>query len=69
LTPATLNRIGTALFGGYWQTQLADALGVNPRTVRRWVSGELPIPDLREELLDIISKREAQLIVLRRWLD
>ncbi len=69
MTPATLNRIGTALFGGYWQTQLADALGVNPRTVRRWVSGELPIPDLREELLDIISKREAQLIVLRRWLD
>lgn len=63
MTPATLNRIGTALYGGYWQTQLADALGVNPRTVRRWVAGDLAIPDLRAELREVIDKRQHQLDV------
>jgi hypothetical protein len=69
LTPATLNRIGTALYGGYWQTQLADALGVNQRTVRRWVAGDLPIPDLRSELLDIIHQRRQTLLEAMDWLE
>ena len=53
----------------YTQTQLADALGVNPRTVRRWVAGELPIPDLRGELLELIRKRRSLLLEARNWLD
>ncbi len=69
MTPATINRIGTALFGGYWQTQLADALGVNPRTVRRWVSGELPIPDIRAELRVIIHQRRQTLLEAMDWLE
>jgi len=57
MTPTTLNRVGTALYGGFWQTQLADDLGVNPRTLRRWLAGEIPIPDLRAELREIARKR------------
>ena len=56
MTPTTLNRVGTALYGGFWQTQLADDLGVNPRTLRRWLAGEIPIPDLRAELREIARK-------------
>ncbi len=33
-----------ARFRENWQTKLARSLGVNPRTVRRWASGEVPIP-------------------------
>jgi DNA-binding transcriptional regulator LsrR (DeoR family) len=31
-----LERIGKALYGDRWQTQLAKALGMSDRTVRRW---------------------------------
>jgi DNA-binding transcriptional regulator YiaG len=34
---------GQALYGPRWQSELARALGVSDRTVRRWsASGELP---------------------------
>ena len=62
MTPTTLNRVGTACFGNFWQTQMANALGVNPRTLRRWLSQELPIPDLREELREIVRDRQQTLL-------
>jgi hypothetical protein len=39
LSPALLREVGTALYGLQWQTELARALDVNNRTVRRWVAG------------------------------
>jgi hypothetical protein len=69
MTPATLNRIGTACFGNFWQTQMAHALGVNPRTLRRWLSHDLPIPDLRAELRDIIHQRRQTLLDALDWLE
>jgi hypothetical protein len=39
-----LERIGKALYGDRWQTQLAKALGVSDRTVRRWFLWESDIP-------------------------
>jgi DNA-binding transcriptional regulator YdaS (Cro superfamily) len=34
-----------ALYGTWgWQTKLASELGVDPSSVRRWVSGAVPIP-------------------------
>lgn len=36
---------GLALYGHGWQTALARALDVNTRTVRRWASGETPVPE------------------------
>ena len=61
MTPTTLNRVGTALYGCFWQTQLADDLGVNARTLRRWLSQEMPIPDLRDELREIVKERQVRL--------
>ena len=39
-----LKAIGPKLFGFGWQTRMAEALGVEGSTVRRWVSGAVPIP-------------------------
>ena len=69
MTPTTLNRVGTACFGNFWQTQMAHALGVNPRTLRRWLSEELPMPDLRTELQDLIIKRRQLMLEALDWLD
>lgn len=44
MTPKELSDAGRELYGYGWQTRLAEALGVDGSTVRRWVSGALPIP-------------------------
>jgi DNA-binding transcriptional regulator YdaS (Cro superfamily) len=45
MTPDELKEAGRALFGNGWQTRLAEQLGVDGSTVRRWVSGAVPIPN------------------------
>lgn len=46
LTPDELRQVGAALFGEWgWQTRLAEALEVDGSTVRRWVSGAVPVPN------------------------
>jgi len=39
-----LETVGLALYGHRWQTSLARDLGVLPRTMRKWASGEKSIP-------------------------
>lgn len=39
-----LKKAGRALYGHGWQTRLAEALFVDGSTVRRWVSGAVPVP-------------------------
>lgn len=70
MTPATLNRVGTALYGPFWQSQLARDLGVNDRTLRRWVAGDMQIPErVREELSDIINNRRQLLSETLQYLE
>lgn len=46
MSPAELRTICLKLYGEQgWQTQLADELGVDGSTVRRWVSGVVSIPN------------------------
>lgn len=40
-----LETVGEALFGSRWQTDLADALGVSDRTMRRWKADPSEIPE------------------------
>lgn len=45
MSPQELRDAGVALYGRWgWQTRLAEALGVDGSTVRRWVSGAVPVP-------------------------
>ena len=57
---ALLCRIGEALYGDRWQTQLAKALGTSSRIVRRWVSCEAQIPwPLLDEILPSLFQAKA----------
>jgi hypothetical protein len=44
MTVAELRAAGEELYGREWQTRLAETLRVDGSTVRRWVSGAVPIP-------------------------
>lgn len=45
MTPDELRKACVKLYTAYgWQTRLAEALEVDGSTVRRWVSGAVPIP-------------------------
>jgi hypothetical protein len=39
MSAALLHRVGEALYGPLWQSEMARALAVNDRTVRRWAAG------------------------------
>lgn len=53
-----LEKTGVAFFGNQWQTDLAKALKVTSRTVRRWASGESDIPkNLANELQELAKYR------------
>lgn len=45
MSPDELKSAGRELFGHGWQTRLAEHLGVDGSTVRRWVSGAVPVPN------------------------
>jgi hypothetical protein len=58
VTPAELRQIGEQLYGPRWQTKLARVLPVNPRTVRRYLSGEVKIrPVVAERIRGLPSAR------------
>ena len=62
-----LERAGAALCGPRWQTELALALGVGDRTMRRWVAGTSPLPaGLRGDLERLCRARRAALDDLLR---
>lgn len=46
MKPSELRKACIKLFGETaWQTRLAERLGVDGSTVRRWVSGAVPVPN------------------------
>lgn len=64
----TLARIGEALFGSQWQTDLARALGVSSRQVRRWAKGR-PIPTgAQDDLRGLMAERREMLGALDKSL-
>lgn len=59
MTPDNLRVIGRLLYGRRWQTPLAYAVGVHPRTVVRWERGEAAMPqDLPRRLADLAQARQ-----------
>lgn len=44
MTPDLLKAAGAALFGPRWPAELAAALGISDRTLRRWAAGQADIP-------------------------
>ena len=59
---ALLRTVGEALYGLRWQCAIARELGVNDRTVRRWVAGtETPRAQVWVDLIAIGETRQKQL--------
>ena len=56
---------GEALYGPRFQRELAVALGVNERTMRRWVAGDTSPP---ESLLDDLKALVRERVELLRRL-
>ena len=57
-----LRRVGAALYGDRWQSALALDLSVTDRTMRRWVSGDSPVPGpIWGEVRVIVARRGAVL--------
>lgn len=60
MTPDELRALGLALYGYEWQSPLARALGVTPRSVRFWASGQRPVPPpLVEKIAALTGARDA----------
>lgn len=59
-----LEACGEALHGKQWRLELAQALGVSERTIRRWAAGSSPVPagawtDLEAMLLERAARLKA----------
>lgn len=62
MNPDQLAAFGRSLYGERWQTALAADLKVADRTIRRWLSGENPIPlSVSAEVRSLLLKRLGQL--------
>lgn len=58
----TIIQYGEALYGPRFQRELAEALGVNERTMRRWVAGDTSPPDsVLDDLKALVRERIALL--------
>lgn len=63
MTPKIVNR---ALLQAFDERRLSDRhvateLGVDPKTVQRWIAGRVPQPTLRWKLAQLLDRREADL--------
>jgi hypothetical protein len=68
--------VGMAIHGPYWQKSMAAELGVNRRTVSRWLEGSSPVPDelpdgtfLGDALQKAIANHEKNLAKAKKQLD
>lgn len=59
MNPEELRNAGEALFGPKWQTALARALPVNPRTVRAWLSGKRKMRPVIAERIKAMNNQQG----------
>lgn len=58
----SIHAYGKALYGPRFQRELAEALGVNERTMRRWVAGDTSPPEsVLDDLRALVRERVALL--------
>jgi len=56
-----LKAAGEFLFGRWgWQLDMAARLKVNPRTLRRWVAGDMPVDPTAWELVKLLVHAAAE---------
>lgn len=55
-----LHQYGEALFGPHFQRELAKALEVNERTMRRWIAGDTEPPEGIKAELEALARRRIK---------
>jgi hypothetical protein len=65
----TITEIGVDLYGSCWQRELAKALGVNERTVRRWAAGGGVPRDIELVLSQLALARAKRLRYVAKFLE
>lgn len=67
-----MTEAGVALYGDRWKRPLAVALGVDEKTIRRWLDDVGPTFGALEKMRTIMNERAAEIITareaLQRWL-
>lgn len=67
MSPALFCAIGEALYGQHWPTELAIALDIDKRNIRRWAAGGREVPDqYRDRIQMLVAERLALLQDLSR---
>lgn len=56
-----LEKTGAAAFGSIWQSDLSRALGVNDRTIRRWLKDNSTPDRIRGELISLLTIRKQEI--------
>jgi len=56
MTPNELRAEGESIYGNHWQTKLARALAVDPRSVRYWLSGKHKINKRTAEAIKALKR-------------
>ena len=65
MTPSQLAVFGRSIYGSSWKSDLADALGVNRATVRRWLAGETVMKEKNErDIHELLAKKADHLSLL-----
>lgn len=60
MTPARFSQVDALLYGSAWRDPLARSLKVAERTVRRWASGDNPIPDGVANELSLLCRKQSE---------
>lgn len=60
MTPQELQSRACALYGERWQTALARRVGVAPRAMRYWTTGERQIPDWLGWAIGILERHPEE---------
>lgn len=62
MTPRTIARVGSLLYGSRWHVDLARAMGVSKATAWNWAHGRAsPQPKHRRALKELAFRRIAEL--------
>lgn len=65
-TQELISRIGPALYGRNWQTELAETMQLNKRTVQRWIAGTAePRLGVWQVFDDLLAARAAEVQEVR----
>ena len=60
MTPDQLRARGEKLYGKQWQSQFAEALGVDPRSMRDWLSGKHKINKRTADAINALKADQAR---------